>query len=79
MSNFLLFQSTSSLSWVKEKCEVSARKLAEVVQAHNNIFEKYNELKASADLMKNENACLSKKLKAVEEDFSAQEAKLKKV
>ena len=79
MSNFLLFQSVSSLTWVKEKCETYAQKLVEAVQAHNNISEKYNELKASSNHMKNENAHLTRKLKESEVALSTQEVEFKKV
>ena len=69
MSNFLLFHSTSSISWVKEKSEASAQRLVEAVQAHNNISKWYNELKASTDLMESENARLTKKLKESDATF----------
>ena len=64
---------------MKERCENFARKLAKAVQSHNNISEKYNELKASSDLMKNENARLTRKLKESEAVLSAWEAEFKKV
>ena len=69
----------SSLSWVKEKCETFAQRLVEAVQAYNNIFKKYNELKDFADLMKSENARLSKKLKEAEVALYVPEAEFKKV
>ena len=46
---------------------------------HNEIFNKYNELKSFADLIKNENAYLSKNLKAAEATLAAKEAELKQV
>ena len=64
---------------MKEKCEASTRRFAEAVQVHNNISDKYNELKSFVDLMKSENARLSKNLKAAEVALFAKEAKLKQV
>ena len=52
---------------------------SEAVQAHNNISEKYKELQAFANLMKSENAHLSKKLKAMKTALSAREVEFKKV
>ena len=69
----------SSVSWLKYKYEASTQKVVEIVQAYNEISNKYNELNSTADLMKRKNAFLLKSLKAVEETFSIQEAELKQV
>ena len=63
----------------ERKSEAFAQKLAEAVQAHNLLFEKYNELKSYADLKENENTHLIKKVKEAEATLSAWEAELKKV
>ena len=69
----------SSFSWLKDKCEASSWKVTEVVQAYNDIANKYNDLQAASNLMKCENARLTKKLKEAKTTISVQEAKLKKV
>ena len=76
ISNFLLFQSASSPSWVKEKCEASARKVTEMAQAYNDIAGKYNKLQTTFELMKSENAHLTKKLKESKATISVQEVEL---
>ena len=68
-----------SLSWLKDKYEAFARKVVEVAQMHNEIPNRYNELKSIANLIKSENAHLSKSLKAAESTFSIWEAELKRV
>ena len=60
----------ASLSWVKEKSEASTRKFAEAIQVHNNLFEKFNELKSAADDKGNENVHHKKKLEELEAAYS---------
>ena len=69
----------ASFSWLKDKCEASTQKVTEVVQAYNDIVNKYNKLQTASDLMKSENTRLTKKLKEAEVTISVQEAELKKV
>ena len=51
----------------------------EAIQAHNKVLRKYNELNSTADLLKSENACLSKSLKKAEATISLREVELKQV
>ena len=67
------------LSWLKDKSEASAWKMSEAVLAYNDVSTKYNDLWAFSNLIKSENAHLSKKLKEAETTFFVQEAELKKV
>ena len=50
-----------------------------MVSAYNEISTKYNDLQASSDLIKGENASLSKKLKEAKAIISMQKAKLRKI
>ena len=75
----MFFQALSSIIWLKDKHEAFAQKLVEVVQSHNQVSEKFNELKSSADLLKSENTRLSKSLKEAETTIFVREAELKKV
>ena len=65
-------------SQLKEKYEAFARKVTEVVQAYNDISRKYNELQNVVDLMKNENAHLTKSLNEAKATISVREAELKR-
>ena len=64
---------------MKEKSEASTRKFAEAVQVYNNLYEKFNELKFTADDKGKENVRLKKKLEEVEAILSAREEKFKEV
>ena len=72
-------QAMTSFGWLKKKSEASSRKLSEAVSAYNDISAKYNDFQAASDLMKGENARLSKKLKEVEVTISIQDVELKRV
>ena len=69
----------ATLSWVKGKSEDSTQKYNEAIRAHNILYEKYNELKSSADHKVIENARLSKELMEVKAALSAREAELKRL
>ena len=50
-----------------------------MVQAYNDITNKYDNLQATSDLMKGESACLTKKLNETEATIFVRETELKKV
>ena len=56
-----------------------ACKVVETAQAHIEISNKYNEPKSSANLIKSENARLSKSLKAAKATFYIRETELKQI
>ena len=51
----------------------------ELVQAHNEILKKYNNLYTAANLIKSENARLTKSLREAEVTISVRDVKLKRV
>ena len=50
-----------------------------VVQAHNEVSKKYNELSSTVNLLKSENACLPKSLKEAEATIFIREVELNRV